>query len=148
MCFYSTWDKYLWKALNSFLLFRNSSHHHHPGTKPEARDTTVLKFHEIKGLEAICKPRYDYQNFALLTEDRRFMTSFLLLFCKSSIWFTKKHIFKIIIYFFDTSKCAANYVILNLWRQKSWPFGPGGAAHIASIQMWTFPLPCSTSKWK
>ena len=36
---------------------------------------------------------------------------FLLLICKSSIWFTEKHIFKIIIYFFNTSKCAANYVI-------------------------------------
>ena len=36
---------------------------------------------------------------------------FLLLLCKSSIWFTEQHIFKIIIYFFNTSKCAANYVI-------------------------------------
>ena len=36
---------------------------------------------------------------------------FLLLVCKSSIWFTEKHIFKIIIYFFNTSKCVANYVI-------------------------------------
>ena len=36
---------------------------------------------------------------------------FLLLLCKSSIWFTEKHIFKIIIYFFDTSKCVTNYVI-------------------------------------
>ena len=36
---------------------------------------------------------------------------FLLLLCKSSIWFTEKHIFKIIIYFFNASKCAANYVI-------------------------------------
>ena len=27
---------------------------------------------------------------------------FLLLLCKSSIWFTEKHIFKIIIYFFNT----------------------------------------------
>ena len=36
---------------------------------------------------------------------------FLLLLCKSSIRFTEKHIFKIIIYFFDTSKCATNYVI-------------------------------------
>ena len=37
--------------------------------------------------------------------------NFLLLFCKSSIWFTEKHIFKIIIYFFNTSKFAANYVL-------------------------------------
>ena len=36
---------------------------------------------------------------------------FLLLHCKSSIWFAEQHIFKIIIYFFDTSKCATNYVI-------------------------------------
>ena len=36
---------------------------------------------------------------------------FLLLLCKSSIWFTEEHIFKIIIYFFNTSKCATNYVI-------------------------------------
>ena len=79
-----------------------------------------------------------------------------LLLCKSSIWFTEKHIFKIIIYFFNTSKCVANYVIsfgvydgfisqkyLKLWRQESWPFGPGWAAHITSIGSWTFRLPCS-----
>ena len=36
---------------------------------------------------------------------------FLLLFCKSSIWFTEKHIFKIIVNYFNTSKCTANYVI-------------------------------------
>ena len=36
---------------------------------------------------------------------------FLLLLRKASIWFTEKHIFKIIIYFFNTSKCATNYVI-------------------------------------
>ena len=79
----------------------------------------------------------------------------LLLLCKSSIWFTKKHIFKIIIYLFNTSKCAANYVIsfevyddfigqniLMLWRQESRPFGPGWAVHITSICSWTFRLPC------
>jgi hypothetical protein len=36
---------------------------------------------------------------------------FSLLLCKSSIWFTEKHIIKIIIYFSNTSKCPANYVI-------------------------------------
>ena len=35
---------------------------------------------------------------------------FLLLLVKSSIWFTKKQFFKIILYFFNTLKCAANYV--------------------------------------
>ena len=42
---------------------------------------------------------------------------FLLLLCKSSIWFTEKHI-KIILYFFNTSKCTANYFILfdvHIW---------------------------------
>ena len=34
---------------------------------------------------------------------------FLLLLCKSSIWFTEQHIFKIIIYSFNT--CATNFVI-------------------------------------
>ena len=71
---------------------------------------------------------------------------FLLLLCKSSIPFTEKHIFKIIIYFFNASKCAANYVIsfevddgfmgqkiLKLWRQESWQFGPGWAANITQI---------------
>ena len=80
---------------------------------------------------------------------------FLLLLCKSSIWFTEQHIFKIIIYFFNTSKFATNYVIsfeiydgsigqkiLKLWRQESWPFGPGWAANITSICSWTFRLPC------
>ena len=72
--------------------------------------------------------------------------------CKSSIWFTKKHIFKIIIYFFNTSKCAENYVIsfevyygqkiLKLWRQETWPFGPGWSATITIIRSWTFRLPC------
>ena len=36
---------------------------------------------------------------------------FLLLLCKSSIWFTEQHIFKITIHFFHTSKFAINYVI-------------------------------------
>ena len=36
---------------------------------------------------------------------------FLLLPCKSSIWFAEKHIFKIVIYFFNTSRWTANYVI-------------------------------------
>ena len=68
---------------------------------------------------------------------------FLLLICKSSIWFTEQHIFKIILHFFNTSKCAANYVIsfevydgficqkiLKQWRQESRPFSPGSAPHI------------------
>ena len=78
---------------------------------------------------------------------------FLLLLCKSSIWFTKKHI--IIIYFFNTSKCAANYVIsfevydgfidqkiLKLWRQESLPFSLGWAAYFIIIQLWTFRFQC------
>ena len=66
---------------------------------------------------------------------------FLLLLCILSIWFTEKHIFKIIIYiFFNTSICAANYVIsfevfdgfigqnfLKLWREETWPFGWGAS---------------------
>ena len=68
----------------------------------------------------------------------------------------RKHNFKIIRYFFNTSKCATNHVIslegydgfigqkyLMLWRQESWPFGPGWAAHITSLGSWTFRLPCS-----
>ena len=84
------------------------------------------------------------------TEDGRSMTTFYFcILCKSSIWFTEKHIFKIIIYFFNKSKCAANYVIsfevydnfirqkiLKLWRQESRPFGPGWAANITSICSW------------
>ena len=59
----------------------------------------------------------------------------LLLLSKSSIWFTGRHIFKIIIYFFNKSKCATNYVIsfevyndfrgekiLKLWMQEIWPY--------------------------
>ena len=80
---------------------------------------------------------------------------FLLLLCKSSNRFTEKHIFKIIIYSFNTSKCAANYVIsfevydgfigqnfLKLWRQESWPFGTGWSANIMRIHSWTFCLLC------
>ena len=36
---------------------------------------------------------------------------FLLLLCKSSIWFTEQHIFETIIHFSETSKCDANYII-------------------------------------
>ena len=75
---------------------------------------------------------------------------FLLLLCKSSIWFTEKHIFKIIIYFFNTSKCAANYVILfvvydglifKLSRPESWPVSPGWAANVTRIHSWTYCFP-------
>ena len=38
-------------------------------------------------------------------------TYFLLLLGKLSIWFTEKHFFKIIKYFFNTLKCVAKYVI-------------------------------------
>ena len=55
------------------------------------------------------------KNRATLATDhgrRKVHDYFLLLLCKSSLWFSEKHIFKIIIYFFNTSKCAANCVIL------------------------------------
>ena len=87
-------------------------------------------------------------------EDRRSHDYFLLLLCKSSIWFTEQHIFKITIYFFNTSKCVTNCVIsfkvydgfiskkiLKLWMQESQPFGLCWAAHIMSIGSWTFRLP-------
>ena len=31
--------------------------------------------------------------------------------------------------------------VLKLWRQESWPFGPGWPAHITRIRWWTFRLP-------
>ena len=31
--------------------------------------------------------------------------------------------------------------ILKLWRQESWPFGPGWSANITRIRSWTFRLP-------
>ena len=78
----------------------------------------------------------------LLHGRRKVHNYFLLLLCKSSIWFTEQHIFKIIINFLTTLICAANYVIwfevydgligqkiLKLWRQESWPFGPGWSAN-------------------
>ena len=48
------------------------------------------------------------------TEDGRSMTTFYYYSVnhQSGLHFTEKHIFKIIIYFFNTSKCAVNYVIL------------------------------------
>ena len=48
----------------------------------------------------------------MMDEGRKVHDYFLLLPCKSSIWFTEKYIFKIIIYFFDASKFVANYLIL------------------------------------
>ena len=83
---------------------------------------------------------------------------FLLLLCKSSIWFTEKHIFKIIIYFLihqnvpQIMSFHLRYMmhdgfigqkILKLWRQESLPFSPGWAANITRIRLWTFRLPCS-----
>ena len=53
--------------------------------------------------------QHDTVDYFILT--RGSYDYFLLLLGKSSIWFTKKHFFKIIIYFFNTLKCAANYVI-------------------------------------
>ena len=55
------------------------------------------------------------ENFLSLISDmyhgrRKVHDYFLLVLCKSSIWFTEKHIFKTIIYFFNTSKGATNYV--------------------------------------
>ena len=53
------------------------------------------------------------------------------------------------IYFFNTLKCAPNYVFqfevydgfiiqnIKLWRQESWLFGPGLAADILRIRSWT-----------
>ena len=55
---------------------------------------------------------------------RRVHDCFLLLLCKSSIWFREEHIFKVIIYFCNTSKCAANYVIsFEVWFHRSKDFG-------------------------
>ena len=100
--------------------------------------------------------RMKFSILDLIHGRRKVHDYFLLLLCKSSIWFTEKHIFKIIIYFFNTSKCATNYVIsfevydgfigqkiLKLWRQESRPFGPGWAANIPRIRWWTFRLPWS-----
>ena len=44
-------------------------------------------------------------------EDRRSMTTFYYYSVNHQSGNTDKHIFKIIIYFFNTLKCAANYVI-------------------------------------
>ena len=92
---------------------------------------------------------------AVLMEDGMSMTTFYYYSVKSSIWFTDKHIFKIIIYFFNTSKCAANYIISfevycgfigqkisKLWRQEIW------SANIMRIRSWTFRLPWNMYKYK
>ena len=59
---------------------------------------------------------------------------FLLLLCKSSIWFTEQHIFKIII---KICHKLCHFIwgfigqkILKLWSQESRPFGSGWAANI------------------
>ena len=38
-------------------------------------------------------------------------------------------------------------MFLKLWRQESWPFGPGWAVHITGIRSWTFRLPRVHHKW-
>ena len=75
-------------------------------------------------LAVVCRP-FSYHasvlrdsKLAILCTEDGLHDYLLLLFCKSSIWSTEKHIFKIIVYIFkfdtskfDASKCAANYVI-------------------------------------
>ena len=53
----------------------------------------------------------DFCTMTSIHGSRKVHDYFLLLLCKSSIWFTEKHIFKVIIYFLNILKCAANYVI-------------------------------------
>ena len=88
------------------------------------------------------------------TEEERSMTTFYYCSVNHQSGLQRKNIFKIIIYFFNTSKCAANYVIsfavydgficqkvLKLWRQESWPFGPDWSANITRISSLTFHFP-------
>ena len=42
---------------------------------------------------------------------------------------------------FEVYDCFIIQKILKLWRQESWPFGPGWAAHITRLPSWTFRLP-------
>ena len=74
---------------------------------------------------------------------------------KTSVYFFSPHpLFKIIMFFHNTSKCVAKYAIsfevtdsfishniLKLLRQEGRPFGPGWAATIIRIRSWTFRLP-------
>ena len=112
-----------------------------------------LKLREIK--ISVVTIWANSQNSNCFNHGRRKVHDYLLLLVwKSLIWFTEQHIFKVIIYLFNTSKCAANYVIsfevhddfigqktLKLWRQKIWPFSSGWAAHLTSIRSWTFHHP-------
>ena len=109
--------------------------------------------HELQLLPFI---RLEMINFWSMHGRRKIHDCFLLLLSKSSIWFTEEHIFKIILYFFYYIKICRKFChfiwgiwwligqkILKLWRQESWPFGPGWSANIARIRSWTFRLPGS-----
>jgi hypothetical protein len=87
-------------------------------------------------------------------EDRGSMTTFYYCSVNHQSGLQSNTFSKLSYIFFNTSKCATNFVILfeifdgfigqkilKLWRQESWPFGSGWAAHIKSIHSWTFLLP-------
>ena len=74
-------------------------------------DTFLLKltWNKLQGkIDSLAINSFDNMFQARKTEGPCY---FILLLYKSSIWFTEKQIFKIIIYFFNALKCAANYVI-------------------------------------
>ena len=99
------------------------------------------------GIEELgfCRQRFIHQSNAVfkyvpLTQTHSFIfgeksatrASFnISCFCNGFQFFLKSHL---------TSDQPIIF-ILKLWRQESWPFGPGWAAHIPSIRSWTFRLP-------
>ena len=92
--------------------------------------------------------------FQIATKDGRSMTNFYYCSVSHQSSLQRNTFSKLLYIFFNTSKCAKNYVnsfelqdgfigqkILKLWRQESQPFRSGWAAHIMSIRLGTFPLP-------
>ena len=71
---------------------------------------------------------------------------FLLLPCKSSIWFTEKHIFKIVIYPFNTSKSDANYVTSFELYDGFIAFIDFEAMKAGKLAIWLWLLSCPYNK--
>ena len=106
-----------------------SGHCTYPDSNNGARGLHKLYAKLFLSYKVNTKYHQCYQN---IHRRRKVHDYFLLLLCKSSIWFTEKQIFKIIIYFFNTSKCVANYVILFFHAYGHFPARNGSKSTITA----------------
>ena len=80
------------------------------------------------------------------TEDGRTLTTFYYCPVKSSFQFTEKHIFKIVIYPFNTSKSDANYVTSFELYDGFIAFIDFEAMKAGKLAIWLWLLSCPYNK--